>query len=138
MEDYNLELVENFDMFDDEAYYEELSQEVMTEENKSFHKLMSYLTYNCSGDFTEIVKHLGEVTHFRCIGYVETTKSIDVGKQTLQLTFKVDDNTYTAKWESCYNMAIYEQSDYWSDSYDGYFLCPTGKDSEYFLIYFND
>lgn len=138
MEDNNLEFEEDFGMFDDETDYEELSREFMTEENESFHKLMSYLTFNCSGDFTEIVKQLGEVTYFRCIGYVEATKSIDVGKQTLQLTFKVGEETYTAKWEPCYNMGIYEQSDYWSDSYDGYFLCPTGKDSEYFLIYFND
>lgn len=138
MEDNNLEFE---DVFADLNYGEEMEKlniEFMTEENKSFHKLMSYLTWNCSGDFTEIVKQLGEVTYFRCIGYVEATKSIDVEKQTLQLTFQVGENTYTAKWEPCYNMAIYEKSDYWGDFYDGYFLCPTGKDSEYFLIYFND
>ena len=138
MEDNHFEFEDVFEDLNDEDAMEKLSIEFITEENESYHKLMRYLTWNCSGDFTEIVKQLGEVTYFRCIGYVEATKSIDVGKQTLQLTFKVDENTYTAKWEPCYNMAIYEKSEYWGDSYDGYFLCPTGKDSEYFLIYFND
>lgn len=138
MEDNHFEFEDVFEDLNDEDAMEKLSIEFMKEENESFHKLMRYLSWNCSGDFTEIVKQLGEVTYFRCIGYVEATKSIDVGKQTLQLTFKVDENTYTAKWEPDYNMAIYEISDNWSDSYDGYFLCPTGKDSEYFLIYFND
>ena len=59
MEDNHFEFEDVFEDLNYEEEMEKLSIEFITEENKSFHKLMRYLTWNCSGDFTEIVKQLG-------------------------------------------------------------------------------
>ena len=58
MEDNHFEFEDVFEDLNDEEAMEKLSIEFMTEENESFHKLMRYLAWNCSGDFTEFVKIL--------------------------------------------------------------------------------
>lgn len=137
---FDMEDIQNEDdnfFFEDKIEVQKILYDTLNEELKTYRDFLEYLTNRACGDITKIVQAVGEVSHFKSMGYVSVIKKIK-SDGSLAMTFKINDREYTAGWEPSENYAVFQVNDYWCDSYDGYLLFPTGKELEYFCVYFND
>lgn len=139
-ETFDMEDIQNEDdnfFFEDKIEVQKILYDTLNEELKTYRDFLEYLTQRACGDITKIVQAVGEVSYFKSMGYVSVTKEIK-SDGSLAMTFKINGREYTAGWEPSENYAVFQVNDYWSDSYDGYLLFPTGKELEYFCVYFNE
>jgi hypothetical protein len=101
---------------------------------KTYQEFVHYLNEESIGDTKSIIEAFDTNEHNKFIGYVEVKKHIV--NNNLMLEFEVDACKLNAEWQAYDNFGVWQQSDYFGDSYTGYMLLPTHKDNKYFCLWY--
>ena len=134
--------VDRFDELKEKIEENETWINSLMEENKSYKDLFEYLTKNCLGSCSNVLKILSEESYWHVVGYVDVKKRL-TDKGELYFDFKVPNEKEefrehrSAKWEAKENIAVW-QTRHFDDDWHGYILFPTFDDFRYLCVWFQD